>query len=195
MLNVVLFGAPGSGKGTQSKLIIEKYGLKHISTGEILRGEIEKQSEIGHLAAQYINEGKLIPDDLIINILVEIIDANKNVKGFIFDGFPRTIQQGEALENILRERDMNLIAVLNLDVEETELVARMLNRGKETGRSDDNLATIQNRLKVYYAQTEPLKIFYKKKGKLFTIKGDNNIDDIFERISDVLDRLTFQGKK
>ncbi|MDR1562310.1 MAG: adenylate kinase [Dysgonamonadaceae bacterium] len=195
MLNIVLFGAPGSGKGTQSELIIRKYGLKHISTGEVLREEIAKQSEIGKIAAKYINEGKLLPDDLIIKILTGIIDANLNVKGFIFDGFPRTITQGDALENILRERNMNLVVVLNLDVEETELIARMLDRGKKTGRADDNIETIQKRLKVYQAQTDILKTYYRKKGKLFTVKGDNNIDNVFELISEVLDRLTFQGKK
>ncbi|MDR0686838.1 MAG: adenylate kinase [Dysgonamonadaceae bacterium] len=195
MLNVVLFGAPGSGKGTHSKLIVEKYGLKHISIGEILREEIAKQSNIGHIASQYADEGKLLPDDLVINILTEAIDASDDAKGFVFDGFPRTIYQGEALEKILRERNTNLAAVLNLDVEETELVARMLARGKAIGRADDNPETIKKRLKTYYDQTDPLKTYYRKKGKLFTIKGDSDIDDVFERISEVFDRLTFQGKK
>ncbi|MDR1372251.1 MAG: adenylate kinase [Dysgonamonadaceae bacterium] len=195
MLNVVIFGAPGSGKGTQSELIIRKYGLFHISTGDILRAEIEKHSELGTTADMYIKEGKLVPDQFMIEILTQTIEANLTAKGFIFDGFPRTLAQGEALENLLRERNTNVVAVLNLDVEEDELVKRMLNRGKETGRSDDNLYTIKNRLNVYNIQTEPLKTFYRKKGKLFSIKGKDDVNEVFESVSEVLDRLAFKTRK
>jgi len=191
MLNVVIFGAPGSGKGTHSKLIVEKYDLYHISTGDILRKEIESHSEYGEIANQFIEEGQLVPDDLIVKILSGILDKHPDTKGYIFDGFPRTIAQGDALDNFLREKDSNIVAVLNLVVEEDELIKRMLNRGKETGRSDDNLETIQNRLLVYHTQTKPLETFYKKKGKLFNIKGNGSIEDIFEHITEVLDRLAF----
>jgi len=194
MLNVVLFGAPGSGKGTQSELIIRKYGLFHISTGSILRSEIARRSELGLTAEQFINDGKLIPDDLIIKLLSDTLDANSKARGFIFDGFPRTLPQGEALEKLLRAKNSTLAAVINLDVEEDELVRRMINRGKETGRADDNLETIKKRLQVYHTQTEPLKTFYKKKGKLFTIKGHNDIDEVFDMISEVLDRISLQSK-
>ncbi len=188
MLNLVIFGAPGSGKGTQSELIIKKYGLHHISTGEILREEIEKKTELGLLADGYISKGQLVPDDIIIRMLASILDENKHVKGYIFDGFPRTLPQGEALDKMLRERGTSIVVVLNLSVDENELIQRLLKRGEMSGRSDDNLETIQKRLDVYRQQTEPLKAYYKKQGKLFTIKGDT-IEDIFEKISDELNRL------
>jgi adenylate kinase len=194
MLNVVLLGAPGSGKGTQSELIIKKYGLRHISTGDILREEIRKDSELGKTAAQFMNDGKLIPDELIINILSRELDANPAPRGIVFDGFPRTIAQAEALENLLRERGQNVVAVISLEVEEKELIERMLNRGREMGRSDDNIETIQNRLQVYHSQTEPLKSYYIKKGKLFVIKGKSTIESVFESITAVLDRLNFSRK-
>jgi adenylate kinase len=194
MLNVVLLGAPGSGKGTQSELIIKQYGLHHISTGDILRAEIKKGSTLGLTAAQFINDGKLIPDDLIIKILSEELESHPTTKGIVFDGFPRTIAQAEALENLLRKKDENVVAVLSLEVEEDELIKRMLNRGQEFGRSDDNLETIKNRLQVYHSQTEPLKNYYKKKGKLFVIKGKSSIESVFEDITDILDRLNFSRK-
>ena len=189
MLNVVIFGAPGSGKGTQSELIITKYGLFHISTGDILRQEIKKQTELGVIAEKYIKEGQLIPDELIIKMLSEVLDANPEAKGYIFDGFPRTIAQGEALDKLLREKDTSIVAVLNLDVDEKILTERLIKRGEAYGRTDDDPAIIQNRLEVYRNQTEPLKEYYKKKGKLFTIKGHNSIDEVFEFIVEVLNRL------
>jgi adenylate kinase len=192
MLNVVIFGAPGSGKGTQSELIISKYGLSHISTGDILRKKNKNQTELGVIAEEYIRKGQLIPDSLIIKILADVLDANPDAKGYIFDGFPRTIAQGEALDNYLREKNTSIIAVLNLVVDEKSLIERLIKRGVEDGRSDDAPAIIQNRLDVYHNQTEPLKEFYKKKGKLFTIKGNNSIEDVFEKITEVLDRLTIQ---
>jgi adenylate kinase len=191
MLNVIIFGAPGSGKGTQSELIISKYGLFHISTGEILRREIKNQTELGTIADEYIKIGQLVPDELIIEILADVIDTNQQAKGFIFDGFPRTIAQGKALDQLLREKNTSIIAVLNLVVDEDELLVRLIKRGEESGRTDDNPAVIQNRLEVYRNQTEPLKEYYKKKGKLFNIKGNNSIENVFEKIVEVLDRLTF----
>jgi adenylate kinase len=194
MLNIVIFGAPGSGKGTQSELIISKYGLHHISTGEILRVEMENQTELGKIAEEYINKGQLIPDDVIIELLSDILEVNPDAKGYIFDGFPRTIAQGEALDKMLREKNTSIIAAFSLSVDEKELIDRLVKRGKEFGRVDDNLETIQNRLNVYHVQTEPLKIYYKKKGKLFSIKGNNSVDDVFEQITQILDRLSFQNK-
>ena len=192
MLNVIIFGAPGSGKGTQSELIIAKYGLYHISTGEILRQEIKKQTELGVIAEGYIKTGQLVPDELIIKILSDVLDANPEAKGYIFDGFPRTIAQGEALDQLLREKNTSIVAVLNLVVDEEELLSRLIKRGEESGRTDDNPEVIQNRLKVYRNQTEPLKEYYKKQGKLFQVKGNNVIEDVFEQIVEVLDRIAFQ---
>ena len=194
MLNVVIFGAPGSGKGTQSELIISKYGLFHISTGDILRQEIKRQTELGAIAEGYIKTGQLVPDELIIKILAEVIDANPEAKGFIFDGFPRTIAQGEALDQLLREKNTSIIAVLNLEVDEKALLERLVKRGIESGRTDDTPDVIQNRLEVYSNQTEPLKEYYKKQGKLFNIKGNNVIKDVFEQIVAMLDRIYFQLK-
>jgi len=191
MLNVIIFGAPGSGKGTQSELIISEYGLYHISTGEILRQEIKKQTELGSIAEEYIKTGQLIPDELIIKILADVLAANPDARGYIFDGFPRTIAQGEALDNLLRERNTSITAVLNLVVDEKELLNRLIKRGEESGRTDDNPAVIQNRLEVYRNQTAPLEEYYRKKGKLFKIKGTNSIEEVFEKIVEVLDRLTF----
>jgi len=194
MLNVIIFGAPGSGKGTQSDLIISKYRLYHISTGDILRQEIKKKTELGAIAEDYIKTGQLVPDELIIKMLAGVLDANPEAKGFIFDGFPRTIAQGDALDNLLREKNTSIIAVLNLMVDEEELLTRLVKRGKEFGRTDDTPEVIKNRLEVYRNQTEPLKEYYKKKGKLFNIKGKKSIEDVFEQISDVLDRLIYPAK-
>ena len=192
MLNIVIFGAPGAGKGTQSELIIKKYGLHHISTGEILREEIEEKSELGIIAEQYISKGQLVPDQLVIDIFADLIDKNKeNTKGYIFDGFPRTLSQVKALDDMLRDRGTAVAAAFNLAVDEAELITRLLKRGEESGRSDDNLETIQNRLDVYKEQTEPLKDYYKRTGKLFKIKGTGSINDIFERITEVIDRLSY----
>lgn len=189
MLNVVIFGAPGSGKGTQSELIISKYGLHHISTGEILREEMESQTELGKLAESYIIKGHLVPDEVINKVLADILDKHSTSKGYIFDGFPRTIAQGETLDNLLRDRERNIAAVLNLSVDENLLIERLLKRGEESGRCDDERGVIENRLKVYHDQTEPLKEYYKKRGRLFNIKGNGSIEDVFENITDVLDRL------
>jgi adenylate kinase len=191
MLNIVIFGAPGSGKGTQSKLIIEKYGLLHISTGEILRKEIENQTALGLVADEYISQGQLVPDQLIIDMLADILDKAPHSKGYIFDGFPRTISQAQALDAILRERNTSVIAVFSLSVEEDELMRRLLQRGELDGRLDDNPETILKRLAVYKEQTEPLKEYYKKKGKLFKIKGSESIEEVFESITGVIDHLVY----
>ncbi|MDR2691898.1 MAG: adenylate kinase [Dysgonamonadaceae bacterium] len=194
MLNIIVFGAPGCGKGTQSELIVRKYDLFHISTGSILRTEIEKQTELGKLAEAYVHDGRLLPDDLTVQMLSGILESNPDKKGFIFDGFPRTMVQAETLDHLLREKNTGIIAGFNLDVEEDILTERMLKRGEDQGRCDDTPDTIRKRLEVYRIQTEPLIAYYKKQGKLFKIKGNKPVGDVFEDIREVLDRLIYQDK-
>lgn len=186
-MNIVLMGGPGSGKGTQSEKLIDKYGLHHISTGEVLRDHIRRETELGKIAKGYIDEGQLIPDELMIQILDDVLEQEaKGKPGVIFDGFPRTIPQAEALEKLLEKRGQKLHAVVGLEVPEDELVARMINRGKMTGRADDNEDTIKKRLKVYHDQTEPLKGHYTKNGKYKSINGLGSIDEIFDSIVSAL---------
>lgn len=184
MLNVVLFGAPGSGKGTQSEKLIDEFGLYHISTGEVLRDHIRRGTDLGKIADSYISKGQLIPDDLMIRILDDVLDKEAaDKKGVVFDGFPRTIPQAEALKELLLKRGTDLHAVIGLEVPEEELVERMLNRGKQTGRADDNLETIKNRLQVYHNQTHPLKEYYSNEGKYLPINGSGSVDEIYQNIS------------
>lgn len=191
MLNLVLFGAPGSGKGTQSAKLIDQYGLYHISTGEVLRDHIARKTPLGLTADKYISKGQLIPDDLIINLLEEVIDNEaKNAKGIVFDGFPRTIPQAEALKRILETRGSKLHAVVGLEVPEDELIERMINRGKQTGRADDNLETIKNRLEVYHNQTHPLKEYYMNEGCYLPINGSGSVEDIFDSIAEGIESST-----
>ncbi len=189
MLNIVIFGAPGSGKGTQSAKLVEKYGLKHLSTGDILRNEIKAETELGKLADSYMSKGHLVPDELVIDILDSLISKHSDAKGFIFDGFPRTLAQGEALGEMLAKHGEIIDAVLSLEVEEEELIDRLLKRGQISGRSDDNRETIESRLKVYHSQTEPLKEFYRTRSTLKNIEGVGSIDDIFGSIAKEIDQL------
>ncbi|MBD5310423.1 MAG: adenylate kinase [Bacteroides sp.] len=190
MLNLVLFGAPGSGKGTQSAKLIDKYGLHHISTGEVLRDHMSRETELGKIARTYIENGQLIPDDLMISILDDVLEQEaKGKKGVIFDGFPRTIPQAEALKELLQKRGTDLHAVVGLEVPEDELVERMLNRGKETGRADDNIDTIRKRLDVYHNQTSPLRDYYSGTGKYLPVNGSGNVEDIFTEISKGIESL------
>lgn len=183
MLNLVLFGAPGSGKGTQSDKLIEEYGLHHISTGEVLRDHIKRETDLGKIAQAYIDEGQLIPDELMISILDNVLEEEaKGKKGVIFDGFPRTVAQAEALKGLLAKRGTELHAVVGLEVPDEELVDRLLNRGRLTGRADDNLETIQKRLEVYHSQTYPLRAYYEAEGKYRKINGSGDIDAIFAEI-------------
>ncbi|NDW10652.1 adenylate kinase [Dysgonomonas sp. 520] len=192
MLNIVIFGAPGSGKGTQSENLIEKYNLAHISTGDVLRAEKAAGTELGKLADSYMSKGQLIPDELMIDILASVFDQktkNGDCKGVIFDGFPRTIPQGTALSEMLKERGEKIAAVVSLDVAEEELIDRLISRGQKTGRTDDNYETIKARLDVYYNQTTPLKEMYEKEGILHAIEGIGTIDEIFGRIATVVDKV------
>lgn len=191
MLNIVLFGAPGSGKGTQSAKLIDHYGLYHISTGELLRGHIKRGTELGKTADAYISKGQLIPDQLMIDILDDVLEKEAAGKaGVVFDGFPRTIPQAEALKKLLQKRGTDLHAVVGLEVPEEELVQRMIARGKETGRADDNIDTIKNRLEVYHNQTLPLRDYYKKEGKYLGINGSGIVDEIFNDIKQQLEKQT-----
>lgn len=188
MLNLVIFGAPGSGKGTQSDRLIEAFGLHHISTGEVLRDHISRGTELGRIANSYISKGQLIPDDLMIRVLEHLIDSNEDYArdGVIFDGFPRTIPQAIALNKLMADHGEKIAAVIGLEVDEDELIKRMLNRGKQTGRADDNLETITNRLKVYHNQTSPLRDFYIEQGIYHAINGNGSVDSIFASIKESL---------
>ena len=193
MLNIVIFGAPGSGKGTQSDKIIAEYGVEHISTGDVLRAEIKSGTELGKMAAALINEGKLVPDNLIIDILASTLDqkaaaCGANYKGVIFDGFPRTIAQAEALNDLLAKRGQKVSTVIGLEVPDEELVKRIIARGKTSGRADDNEEPAKKRLDTYYSQTLPLKDFYIKEGKYAKINGVGSIDDIFGAIKQAIDK-------
>lgn len=188
-MNIVLFGGPGSGKGTQSEKLIEKYGLHHISTGEVLRDHIKRETDLGKIAKKYIDEGQLIPDDLMIRILDDVLEKEaKDKPGVIFDGFPRTVPQADALNDLLQKRGKELHAVVGLEVPDEELVQRMLNRGMMTGRADDNEDTIKKRLNVYHTQTSPLRDHYQKQNKYVAIDGNRNIEDIFDSITKELDK-------
>ncbi len=187
MLNIVIFGAPGSGKGTQSDRIVNKYGLDHISTGDVLRAEIKNGTELGKTAKGYIDQGQLIPDELMVSILASVFDSFKNSKGVIFDGFPRTIAQADALKAMLKERHTAIDVMLDLEVPEDELMTRLIKRGQESGRADDNEETIKKRLVVYHSQTAPLIDWYKKEGCYRHINGLGTMDNIFDEICAEID--------
>ncbi len=189
MLNIVIFGAPGSGKGTQSELIIKEYQLDHISTGDVLRAEMKNETELGKVAKEYIEKGQLVPDELIVNMLAKVLDSKENSKGVIFDGFPRTIPQAKALKVMLNERGQDVTIMLDLQVDEAELINRLLERGKISGRSDDNLETIKSRLEVYHNQTAPLVDFYIAEGKHVAIQGMGSVEEIFGRIKNAVDAV------
>lgn len=190
MKNIVIFGAPGSGKGTQSDLMIEHYGFGHISTGDVLREEIKKGTELGKTAQSYIDKGNLIPDELMVSILANVYDSyGRGHKGVIFDGFPRTIPQAEALKQMLDERGDRVAAMIELDVPEDELMKRLILRGQQSGRADDNEETIKKRLVVYHSLTQPLIEWYKQEGLHHHINGLGTLERIFEDIKKVIDGI------
>jgi adenylate kinases len=187
MLNLVLFGPPGSGKGTQSAKLIEKYKLVHLSTGDILRGEIAAQTPLGLEAKKKMDKGELVPDEVVIGMIGNKLDKNTDAKGFIFDGFPRTTAQAEALDKLLKEKGTSITVMLALEVEKQELVNRLLNRGKDSGRADDqDIAVIENRIAVYNRETAVVANYYKAQGKHKSIFGMGSIEDIFNRLCEAI---------
>jgi adenylate kinase len=183
MFNLILFGPPGSGKGTQSEKIIEKYGLKHLSTGDILRSEIARQTPLGMEAKKLMDKGQLVPDEVVIGMISSSIEANTQARGFLFDGFPRTVAQAEALDKLLKLKGTQINAMISLLVTEEELMKRLLNRGLTSGRSDDtNEEVIKNRIAEYKSKTAVVADYYKKFDKFFEVKGEGSIDEIFNAI-------------
>ena len=189
MKNIVIFGAPGSGKGTQSDLLVKKYGFKHISTGDVLRAEIKNGTELGNTAKGFIDNGQLIPDSLMIDILASVYDSLCPCEGVIFDGFPRTIPQAEALKEMLAKRGTEVSGMLELDVPNEMLIERLVNRGKTSGRADDNEETIRKRLDVYNNQTAPLIEWYEKEGKRHAVNGYGELEEINAALCAVIDQF------
>jgi len=193
MLNLVLFGPPGAGKGTQSQKLIEKYHLVHLSTGDILRNEITNGTELGLEAKKLMDQGLLVPDEVVIGMISNKLDANRDAKGFIFDGFPRTVAQAEALDNLLKSKSTTISGMIALNVDDQELEKRLLNRGKESGRPDDaNPEIIRKRIEEYNSKTAPVANYYKSQNKYQSINGIGSIDEIFNSICAVTD--TFSAK-
>jgi adenylate kinase len=190
MLNVVLFGPPGAGKGTQSERLIDKYGLVHLSTGDIFRANIKGETELGMLAKSYMDKGELVPDAVTIDMLRSEVLKNEAAKGFIFDGFPRTNAQAVALDEFLKSLDTEISLMLALEVEEEELKTRLLKRAEVSGRPDDaNPEIIQNRINVYNNETKPVKDFYQSQNKFISINGIGEIDEISNRLYQAIDQL------
>lgn len=187
---LVIFGAPGCGKGTQSERLISAFGFHHISTGELLRDHIARKTTLGITADKYISQGHLIPDELMLSIIDDLLDTPQ-VKGksIIFDGFPRTVRQAEELEKLLARRGGAVDSVIGLEVPDEELIPRLINRGKETGRADDNIDTIKERLAVYHTQTQPLRAFYEKLGRYKSINGSRTVDEIAQEIAEHIRNL------
>jgi len=188
MLNLVLFGPPGAGKGTQSQKLIEKYGLIHLSTGDLLRGEITQGTALGLEAKKLMDKGILVPDEVVIGMISNKLDANKAAKGFIFDGFPRTVAQAAALDSLLETKETAISGMIALEVNDAELEHRLLLRGKDSGRPDDaNPEVIQKRIKEYNDKTAPVAEFYKNQNKFKSINGIGSVDEIFNSICAVID--------
>lgn len=195
MLNIVLFGPPGAGKGTQSEKLIAKYHLVHLSTGDILRGEIAAGTKLGLEAKKLMDAGLLVPDEVVIGMINSKLDQNKNSKGFIFDGFPRTTTQAEALDKLLTEKNTAITLMLALEVDDEELTKRLLLRGKASGRADDqNQEIILNRIKEYNNKTAPLKNYYTAQSKFQSVQGVGTIDEIFENLCKKINVSTLHHK-
>ncbi|MDL2230254.1 adenylate kinase [Alistipes sp. OttesenSCG-928-L06] len=196
MVNIVLFGPPGSGKGTQAEKLIEKYGLDHISTGEIIRKEIAADSELGKEVKGFIEKGMLAPDELVNRIIKSYIATHKHVKGNIYDGFPRTLAQAEVFDEMLRENGQDVTLMVFLDVPDEELIDRLLMRGKDSGRADDSdIEVIKNRIRIYKEQTAVVADYYDGQGKYFPIYGLGSVDEVFARITEVIDSKIPAGEQ
>jgi adenylate kinase len=184
MFNIILFGPPGSGKGTQSEKIVDQFGLVHLSTGNLLRQEITDKTPLGMEARNFMDKGQLVPDEVVIGMIDSCLEKHSAAKGFLFDGFPRTVAQAEALDKLLSLKKTAISKVLALEVTEEELVKRLLKRGETSGRSDDtNESIIRNRYAVYKKETEPVAQYYTQQGKMEVIKGEGSVDEIFDALS------------
>lgn len=189
MFNLILFGPPGSGKGTQSANIISTYKLNHISTGDLLRDEVSRETKLGLEAKKFMDQGQLVPDSVVIGMIGSKLDENPGAKGFIFDGFPRTTAQAEALDDLLKNKNTEIHILLSLEVPEEELKRRLVHRGLESGRSDDNEEVIQKRIVEYRSKTEPVAGYYDAQGKLTRLKGDGGIEETFELLKKEIDKF------
>jgi len=190
MLNIVLFGPPGAGKGTQAEFLIKNFELIHISTGDLLRNEITNKTELGIKAKVLMDKGNLVPDEVVEEMIKNQLTANSDAKGFIFDGFPRTAAQAKVLDELLKGINSSVTAMVALEVEKQELISRILNRGKSSGRADDqNVSTIENRIAVYNEKTAPLKDYYDKQKKYYGIHGMGSVKEISDRINETLKEL------
>ncbi|MBL0267904.1 MAG: adenylate kinase [Chitinophagaceae bacterium] len=189
MFNLILFGPPGSGKGTQSERLVEKYGVVHLSTGNLLRAEIAQKTPLGLEAKSFIDKGQLVPDEVVIGMVDSYFDLHKDARGFLFDGFPRTVAQAKALDRLLELKKTAISSVLALEVNEEELVKRLLNRGKTSGRSDDtDESVIRKRFSVYTEETSPVAEHYRKARKFHPIAGEGSVDAIFDRLCDTIEK-------
>lgn len=190
MFNIILFGPPGSGKGTQAQNLIDKYELVHLSTGDMLRAEMKEGTELGLKAKELIENGQLVPDEVVIGMIGNQLSANENARGIIFDGFPRTIPQAEALDQLLESRNSSIAAVLFLDVNEEELTRRIIERGKTSGRADDqDESIVKTRVQEYTNKTAPVANYYAPAGKLHKIPGMGDIDEVFVLLQEKMDEL------
>ncbi|MEJ0102883.1 MAG: adenylate kinase [Bacteroidota bacterium] len=188
MFNLILFGPPGSGKGTQSEMLVDKYGLVHLSTGNLLREEIAQKTPLGLAAKSFMDKGQLVPDEVVIGMVDSYFDKHKEATGFLFDGFPRTVAQAIALDKLMELKKTGITTVVALEVTEEELVKRLLNRGKTSGRSDDSdESVIRKRFAVYSNETTPVADHYKKNKKFQSIKGEGSVNEIFDSLSDAID--------
>jgi len=189
MFNLILFGPPGSGKGTQSENLITRYGLKHLSTGDLLRSEINKQTPLGQQAQSFMDKGRLVPDEVVIGMISSALDENTQVKGFLFDGFPRTPAQAKALDTLLKKKNESIAAMLALEVSEDELIKRLIKRGETSGRSDDNNEqVIRARIIEYQTKTAAVSDYYRQFDKVVMVKGEGTISKIFERLCNEIDK-------
>lgn len=191
MFNLILFGPPGSGKGTQSEKLIAKYGLKHLSTGDLLRSEINRQTPLGKEAQNFMDKGQLVPDEVVIGMISSALDENPAARGFLFDGFPRTDAQARALDRLLKLKKAPIAVMLALDVSENELIKRLLKRGETSGRSDDtNESVIRARIQEYHNKTAVVADYYRQFDKVAMIKGEGTIEEIFGRLCMEIDKRT-----
>ena len=189
MLNLILFGPPGSGKGTQSEKLIVKYGLKHLSTGDLLRSEIAQQTQLGMEAKNFMDKGQLVPDEVVIGMIRSAIENNPLVKGFLFDGFPRTSAQAAALDQLMELKNTSIKIMLAMEVGEKELMSRLLKRGETSGRSDDtNEEVVKARIIEYHNKTAAVADYYKQFNKVVTIKGEGTVEDIFNALCHEIDQ-------